>query len=319
MAYKEIELGKIDFSDETFLITENLNSEPLLKSLREIGQLNPVILLERDSHAIVICGFRRVQALKRLGSAQVLARIIPENSCEPANLFHLALSDNLSHRQLDPLEKARALFKLKNSFSIAEDVLVKLYLPLLGLSPHESVLHSYIKLDGAHPGLRQCLVDNRLTLSSLETIAQMPDESQESMVALMGKLRLSASLQRKLFDILEDLAAIDCTQPGKALEDPEALLLLGSAHLSPFQKGEKLYEFLYRKRNPRLSQATERFCEKRKSLGLPGLIKIVADPFFENPGIRVEFQAPNVERFREMVSALEKSAQTQTIEELFQI
>jgi hypothetical protein len=318
MVYEEIELENIDFSDETFLITENLSPEPLLESLREIGQLNPVILLERGAHAIVICGFRRVHALKRLGGTQVLARIIPEGSCEPAKLLSLALWDNISHRQFDPLEKARALFKLKK-FGVAEGVLIKLYLPLLGLSPHESVLRSYIKLNGVHPGLRQCLIDNRLTLSSLEMIAQMPDESQELLVALMGKLRLSASLQRKLFDILKDLAVIECAQPGKVLENPGALLILNDAHLSPFQKGEKLYEFLYCKRNPMLSQATERFREQRKSLGLPGSIKIVADPFFENPGIRVEFQAPNVERFREMVSALAKSAQTQAIEELFQI
>jgi hypothetical protein len=317
MVFKEIELEYIDLSDEIFRITENLNSPPLLESLRDIGLLNPVIVTD-GMPSIVVCGFRRLHALKQLGFSHALARVIPEDS--HAKLFQLALSDNLSHRHLDPLEKARALFKLKNEFQISVDVLLRVYLPLLSLSPHENVLRSYIRLNEIHPGLRNCLSENRLTLSSLEMLAQMPDQAQARISALMDKIRLSASMQKKLFDLMKDLAVIGGSQPtGKDLDSPEALAAINDVSLSPFQKGEKLYGLLYRTRNPRLSGAEEQFRDKKKLLGLPGSIKVSADPFFENPGIRVEFEALNAQRFRELAAALQKAAQTEAIEELFKI
>lgn len=319
MTFKEIELEKVELAEESFRITENFHSESLLESLREVGQLNPAILLERSTHFAVICGFRRVHALKILGGRKILARIFPEENGDPVKLFHLALWDNLAHRQFDPLEKARALFKLKNDFKISEDILVGRYLPMLGLPAHESVLNAYLLISEAHRDLRACLADSRLTIPSIETIAQMPEEVQRRIASLMGAIRLSASMQRKFLDVLIELAAIEGAHPGKVLDDPEAMSIAGNARLSSFQKGEKLYQFLYRKRNPRLSQAIEQFNECKKMLGLPGSITIAPDPFFENPGVRVEFQALNAEHFRKTVSVLDKAAQTQTLDELFQI
>jgi hypothetical protein len=316
MDFKEIELESIDFSDETFRMTESLDSAHLLESLREIGQLNPVILLEEKSRYIAICGFRRIHALRRLGNV-ALARVVPENDGDSVRLFQLALWDNLSHRQLDPLEKARVLFKLKNNFKISDEILIKLYMPLLGLSPHENVLRSFIRLHEIHPDLRKCLVENRLTLSSLETLAQLQGEAQERIAALMGKIRLSASLQRKYFDVLEDLDAMTGSHPGASLEDPETLTIINDVRLSPFQKGEKAYELLCRRRNPRLTRAIEQFHDRKKLLDLPGSIKISADPFFENPGMHVEFDASDLKCFRELVAALQKAAQSRAMEDLF--
>jgi hypothetical protein len=316
MNLREIELEAIDFSDDTFRITETLESQPLLDSIREIGQLNPIILSEKQP-SVVVCGFKRLQVLRQLGLSRALARIVPES--DTVKLFQLALWDNLSHRQLDALEKARVLFKLNSEFRIPEEVLVSYYLPLLGLSPHENVLRSYIRLNEIHPGLRKCLQENKLTLSSLEMLAQMPTHAQTRISALMDKIRLSASLQRKFFEILRDLAAIGNSQPGTDLENPEMLAVIEDARLSPFQKGEKLYELLYRARNPRLSAAEEEFRDKRKQLGLPGSVKFSPDPFFENPGIRVEFEAPDAKCFREIAASLQKAAETETLEELFEI
>ncbi len=317
MEFKDIELEKIDFSDEIFRITENLDSAPLLESLRETGQLNPLILLEEKSRYIVICGFRRLHALRSLGNPRALARILSGKGCDFTKLFPMALWDNLSHRQLDPLEKARVLFKLKNKFNVSEEILIKTYMPLLGLSPHVNVLRSYIRLDEIHPALRKCLVENRLTLSSLETLAQSPFETQERIAALMGKVRLSASLQRKFFDILEDLDAMAGAHPGAALEEQEVRTIIGDVRLSPFQKGEKVYEFFFRRRNPNLTQAIERFRNQERLLDLPSLIKISADPFFENPGVHIEFDASDVKRFRELVDALHRAAHSGDMEELF--
>jgi hypothetical protein len=315
MLVQEILLENIDFEDERFRISEELESVPLLDSLREIEQLNPILLLERNSRKAIVCGFRRVHAMLRLGTTRALARIIPENSCSQARVFEFALRDNLSHRRLDPLEKARVLFSLRNHFAVLERDLVQVYLPMLGLNPHEGILRRYLLIHGIQPALRSCLKDGRLTHSSVEAIAEMPDSVQESISILMGKARLSASLQKKLLGLLDDLAGT--TGNPSPLDSPEVSEILNDPRLSPFQRGEKVYELLYRLQYPRFSAALDRFEVQKKVLCLPGSIRITAHPFFEQPGLHVEFDAPDIERFRHLASALRDAAQLPESEELF--
>jgi len=319
MIFKEILFEEIDFDDEAFRITETLDSEPLLDSLRAIGQLNPVLLLDRSPGKVTVCGFRRIRALKRLGKSQVLARIISEEGLASLEIFGLALWDNLSHRQLETLEKARALFKLQQDFGVSEDVLIKTYLPLLGLTPHEGVLRAYLAINNVRPGLRRCLAEGQLTNSSVETLAELPSHIQDSIAALMTRIRLSASLQRKVLALLEDLSAIAEAQLNAPLDHPEVLAILDDSRLSPYQKGEKLHEALYRLRNPRLSQATDRFLAQKKKLGLPGSIQITCHPFFETADLRVEFNASSVERFREQAALLHEAAQSPELDGMFQL
>jgi hypothetical protein len=89
--------------------------------------------------------------------------------------------------------------------------------------------------------------------------------------------------------------------------------------LSPFQKGERVCEALHRLRNPRLTLAAEQFAAGKKLLELPGSIRIAADPFFETPGLRVEFDAPDAHRFRDLASALRKASRKPALEKLFDV
>jgi ParB-like chromosome segregation protein Spo0J len=318
MNFKEIPLEEIDFDDEEFRISEDLDSAAILKSIREIGQLNPVLFLDRGSRKVIVCGFRRARAMKRLGNRSVLGRLLSSETHNPLQVFELAIWDNISHRQLNALEKARTLFKLKSIFGVSSDRLLKIYLPLLDLAPHESILNSHIMLDGARPGLRQCLAEGLLTHSSLESLAKTPGRIQDRVASLMTAIRLSASLQKKVLELLEDLSAMTDSPLDAPLDNPEVLAVSADSRLSPFQKGEKLHAILFNLRNPRLTQALERFAAGKKKLGLPGTIRISPHPFFETSNLHVEFDANNAESFRELTSALQKAAQLQDLEELFQ-
>jgi len=233
--------------------------------------------------------------------------------------FDLSLWDNLSHRELNPLEKARVLTKLQNMCGIPEERLTSFYLPTLGLSSSQAVLRSYLMLDGIHEGLRQCLLAGKLTHLSLDLLAVQTESVQKSVAELMKQVRLSASLQKKVFNMLEDLASMTGASFDDPLKEPQARAILDDAALSPFQKGEKMYENLYKRMYPRLSRAVERFQNQKKLLGLPGSIQISPHPFFEDPGVRVEFDAPDAARLRRLSAALQKASESSVMEELFNI
>jgi hypothetical protein len=317
MTFHEISLEEIDFENETFRISEELDSASVLNSLRRIGQLNPILLLDRSAQKTIVSGFRRLRALKQLGSAQALARILEDG--DSVRIFTLALWDNLSHRQLTDLEKARVLFKLKNVFGLSMDALMQEYLPILGLPPRESVLKTYLQIDGMNLDLRKFLLEGKLTLSSIERLAVLPQDQQDRIVFHYNKMRLSASLQRQVLDLLEELAVMTGRRMDAILDEPEMKEILDDVRLSPFQRGERLHASLYRKRNPRISQAADRYRAQKILLDLPGSIRITADPFFETTGLHVEFDASGVERFREMATALQKASLSPALDDLYKM
>jgi ParB-like chromosome segregation protein Spo0J len=319
MTYKEIALDEIDWNDETFRISEELDSAIVLDSLRKIGLLNPIIVLDLEPRKAIVCGFRRSRALKQLGYSRIPVRILSRETHEATQIFELALWDNLAHRQLNPLEKARIIYKLREVCGVSREVLVKVYLPLLGLAAHESVLHAYLSLHDVRPGLRQCFGEGHLTLASLETLSQTPDPVQDAFASLMARIRLSASSQRKVLGLLEDLAAMSGSLLDAPLSTPEVVEILCDSKLSPSQKGDRLYEVLYRFRNPRLSQAWKRYHAQKQLLGLPGSIRLTPHPFFETSDLQVAFDASDSKRFRELADALYKAAQLPELEELFRL
>jgi ParB-like chromosome segregation protein Spo0J len=320
MTFNRVTLESVDFEDQRFRISEQLASARLLESVRQIGQLSPVCLLARNEAGLaVICGFRRLWALRSLGHPDVLARIWYEREHTDLELFRMALWENLSHRELSPLEKARVLASLKNHCGVQHDQLVEIYLPVLDLAPHKNTLRAYLALHDLHPQLREMLNDGRITLASAERLARAPLSLQSKMSLVLERVRWSASLQRETLDLLEELAAIAESDPDEILSGKEITETVHDTSLSPFQKGERIHKFLYRKRNPRLSKTEEQFRAREQELSLPANIRVSPTPFFESPEIRVEFSVRSPRDFRDTSKALERAAQAPALEDLFSI
>jgi len=320
MTYDRVPLENIDLEDQRFRISERFESSRLVESLRQIGQLSPVGLQARkESRLAVVCGFRRVQALKSLGRKDVLARIWHEDEHSNFELFRIALWDNLSHRELSPLEKARVLTLLKNLCGVEHDQLVEVYLPVLGMEPHKNTLRTYLALQGLHPQLKGMLNDGRITLASAERLSRAPLPFQNQMTEVLERVRWSASLQRETLELVEELAAIADSDPGEILGEREIRELLNNPTLSPFQRGEGIHRLLHRRRNPTLSGTEERFLARQKELRLPQRIRLSPTRFFESAELRVEFSARSPQDFRDTVQALERAGRTPVLEALFSI
>lgn len=318
---EEVALSSIDFKDETFRISEDLDLARMKASLQAIGLIHPVVLIGGATPDVyrIVCGFRRLYGLRGVGAAEASARILQADEFNKLEVLLKAVWDNLSHRKLTPLEAARTLFKLKHECGVADDLLTEQFLPLLGLASHRNVLRSYLNLHCLHPDLRSLFTAGHLTLSSAGRLAQATPETQAGVASVLGKVRLSASLQREVLELAEDLAAIYHFSLVEVLDAPEIRAVADDAGLSPFQKGEKIHACLYQRRNPRLSRTHEMFLAEKSKLSLPGTVRLAPDPFFETPRLRVEFDADSAWAFREAVEALERACRTDSLDRLFKI
>jgi len=321
MTIQEVPLSAIDFNDEAFRITEDLELPRMSASLQAVGQINPVILQEgaASSGYRILCGFRRLHALRFLGRAMAVARLRQPAESGPLQDFLTAVWDNLAHRQLDPLEVARVVRTLRHHCGVEEQILVERFLPLLGVPAHRNVLRSYLKLHDLCPGLRCLLSAGHLTQASAERLAGTSPEAQTKMTPVLSRIRLSASLQREVLELAEDLAVISETTLEEVLNRPEILAIADAAGLSAFQKGEKVHALLYQQRNPRIAGVRATFLAEKVQLNLPGTIRLSPDPFFESPRLRVEFEAGSAQAFREAVDALARACRDSSVDRLFRI
>lgn len=318
MIFKEVPLENIDFGDQRFRISEELDCSRLEESLRQVGQLQPVHLRERDgSLDTIISGFRRLRALQKLGRSRVLARIWQEPGLDNLQAFQMGLWENLSHRDLNALEKARALVNLRQFCDVPHDTVVEVYLPLLGLEPHKNVLRTYLLLHELSPALRKMFLECRITLASAGRLAGTPREFQERFASILLGVNWSSSLQREVLDLVEELSAINNCSLLDVLNGPEIVGVLADTPLSPFQRGERIRGILFRHRNPKLAQAHERFIDQQKRLGLPGSIRIIPDPYFENSRVKIEFEVSTGDEFRRVAEALRFASRVPALDELF--
>ncbi len=319
MLIEEIPLESIETGNETYRISESLDVPRLESSLREVGQLSPLIVVRGpDGELVPVCGFRRLRAMLKIGFTRVLASVLPAGS-EPVDVFRTALWDNLAHRELNDLEKVRTLHVLKSTCGVGQEKLVEEYLPLLGLSAHKNVLRSYLSIASMLPDLRRMLEEGRITLATACRLASWREGDQIEFAAACAKARWSASLQRQLLESLEELALVRADSPSGILKRTEIVEALDEPGLSPFQRGEKVYLILSRWRYPRLSGAEQRFLEGKKSLGLPGCVRLSPEPYFETPRLRVEFEAPTPERFRELAEAVRRASESPRFIDLFEV
>ena len=319
MKVTEVRLDSVNLDEETYRISEDLDPPAIESSLRRIGQLNPVLLHEKAAAgSVIVCGFRRLRALRRLGQASVLARVLPAQATRPLETFRLAIWDNLSHRQFQTLEIARILFTLESTCGLPQDLLVREYLPLLGLPPHRKVLRSHLGLHALNAGLRAQLKDSRLTLAAASRLAAKPPSQQAAFAAALSAVRLTASMQRQFLDLVEEIAVRDNRTIQEILRIPEIPHVLTDGRLSEFQKGEQVCSILYRQRYPRISAAEARFAAEMKRLGLPGDVHLTHDRFFESPSIRVAFEVESPARFRALAAALDEASRSEGLDALFE-
>jgi hypothetical protein len=321
MTIQEVPLSAIDFCDETFRITEDLDLPRMSASLQAIGQVHPVILQEgaASSGYRILCGFRRLHALRSLDRAAATSMLRQPAEPGPLQDFLTAIWDNLAHRQLGPLEVARILRTLRHHCGVDEETLVARFLPMLGIPAHRNVLRGYLKLNDLCPGLRCLLGAGHLTQASAERLARISPERQARVLPLLSRIRLSASLQREVLEMAEDLAAISESSLEEVLSRPEILAIADAPGLSAFQKGEKMHALLFQQRNPRLAGARATYLAEKEQLNLPGTIRLSPDPFFESPRLRVEFDAGSAQSFREAVDALERACRDSALDRLYRI
>lgn len=97
--------------------------EELADSIAEVGLLQPIVARQTPRGLVVVAGHRRLAAVKLLGWTH--APVIVRSDMKPDHVLAAMLIENGQRRDLDPIEEARGLRKLKAQGDLTDMQLAK--------------------------------------------------------------------------------------------------------------------------------------------------------------------------------------------------
>lgn len=160
-------IKKIDFSDKTFInrlddektIKTDENFMTLLNSIKNIGLLNPIYLLESNNSYIIVSGWRRLFALNELYKTDqnkvfYNKAIILKNTAPLHLLETISIDENTKRKDLSILELSYKLNKLSSIEGISiEDCLKKFNIG-------RSQFYIIKKAINFHPFIKNSILEN---------------------------------------------------------------------------------------------------------------------------------------------------------------
>lgn len=172
---KDIEITLLDIS----LITANPHQprqyfdpnslEELAKSIKSEGILQPILVRPQNSHYEIVAGERRWRAAKLAGLEKIPAII--RNISEQETLF-LALIENIHREDLNPLEQARALKRLKEEFNLSQEELAQ----KVNLS--RSQVANLLRLLNLPPEVQKLIEEGKISSGHGKTLASLKDPQE---------------------------------------------------------------------------------------------------------------------------------------------
>jgi hypothetical protein len=294
---ESLDISLIDFEDFSYSISpdrEIIRDESVEKSITRHGILHPPIVKKKHTKSyVIVAGRKRISAYRSIffpENKSCYCMIIPAQTPE-INVFSILLEENLTNRQLTPIEKA--IFLCKISPLTDEKYIAKAFLPRLDLPPNPYYIkQSTMLLDLEEPIIRaihQGLINEKVT----REIASLSAEDRLAVFHVISSLHPSASNQKKLIDICRELASRENSSIAAILEDKEARKILNHQEANPPQKTKNLMNCLYRKYMPRSSHAADEFKLFAASMHLPENVSLTHTPFFEDDSITLSINFSN--------------------------
>ncbi|MFH1983662.1 MAG: ParB/RepB/Spo0J family partition protein [Pseudomonadota bacterium] len=300
---RSIALSRIDAEDVTYRISTE-RDDRLSESIRSIGQLHPIRLMDCGGPLIILSGFRRIAACRLLGHTEIIARVTPERDLSDRCRCLLAIGDNSTQRSLNPVEMARSVKLLRDR--ITDPGVVRECLNALMLPDNPAWLDMQLALAALPPDIQQLLQRSVVGTAMALELGTLEPADGETLGRLFADLRLSLSRQREVLGICRDLSRRDGQTIGQILEGPELRGLLDNADTDIGAKTHGLRRQLKRMRYPGLVAAEAEFNKCLKLLTLGQGIRLDAPPFFEGTAYTMTLSFTSIEALNRQLEELKE-------------
>jgi len=147
----------------------------LTASLKQSGLLQPILVRRKgDGIYELISGERRWRAAKEAGLETIQAVI---RNCGDEESVVLALVENLQRADLNPMEMARAYYRMMNEFGLTQDIIAQ------RVSCERSSIANVVRLMNLPSEIQQLIETNQLSMGHAKVILGLPGQNEQLRVA----------------------------------------------------------------------------------------------------------------------------------------
>jgi len=291
-SFQSILLCRIDVTDERFRISTPGPIDDLVDAIDRIGLLYPPILYETmDGVYIVVAGFKRILACRRLGRTGIDARIMPGDT-SASDCLGIAVADNTFHRDINLIEQSIALSKLSAFYG--NDVELSHAAKRLGMEVNPGLVKKLLRITTLPGPLQQAILSGAIPLSialGLDAISSPP--LAKRLIAVFEQLRPTLNQQKDILQWVQDLVRIDPVGSAALLSDEACRNVLTDGDLDRPRKIRGLMDILRRRRFPVMASFGNQYRQKMRELTLPQGMSLIPPEDFEADRHRVvlDFQS----------------------------
>ena len=316
--FVEINIDQVDFYDVNYVFTFAADNSSLISSIKQQGIINPPILQQKENKKyLIVCGSKRIGALKQLQVKKFTVKILKLNNGNPTlDFFLINLYDNIGSRELNQIEKADIISKLINLYKQSRDVIAKTYLPLLGLGTNPKVIDRYLPLNNLESQIKKAIANESISIDVAHFLATVSPEERLKIFDLFDYLKLGRNRQKEFIRLLQEIKIISNKSIIGILDEENIQNIIQDHKLTSAVKINRIKKALKNLRYPVCSKVEEEFKQIKKYLKLPPNLVLHAPPFFESKKYSMEITFKNQAEFTKLAELLKLIAESEKLSNL---
>ncbi|MEE8398589.1 MAG: ParB/RepB/Spo0J family partition protein [Desulfobacterales bacterium] len=292
---KIISLATIVSTDHRYRITTNEEIDSLLVSIPVVGLMHPPVLREKEGVYIIVAGFRRVAACRRLGWAEMAARIVDRDTTDLA-CAQVAIADNTLQRPLNLIEQSRSINLLTGFFEDTKDLAETA--SKLGLPSNSSLIGKIQRLCHLPSAIQQHMLSGSIALSIALELDRLEPAIGIVFATLFTTLKLGLNKQREIMTLVKEISRREDIPIDQLLTSAELRDILEDEGLEIAQKTGRIRAYLKQRRFPRIADAKETFEKNVKELKLGEGTQLIPPRDFEGRTYTLKMQFEDLEALR---------------------
>lgn len=172
----EIDVNKIvPNNEQPRKVFKDTTLHELAASIKEKGVIQPILLTRTDQGLYkIIVGERRWRASKLLGYETIPAIV---KDIAEAEVFELALIENIQREDLNPIETAEAFQKLLNEYQLTQEDLSQ------KVGKERATISNYIRILKLPDEVKGWIADGFLSTGHAKAVLQAKDEEKQVEIA----------------------------------------------------------------------------------------------------------------------------------------
>lgn len=271
----------------------NETDDEFIGSVERLGLLRPpIVRLGPDGYELV-CGVKRLDALRRLGHppGSIGCSVLSEQA-QAEDILSLIAEDQIQTGPLSPIEAARFINLVNEQLTQPNNELFNLAITTTSTTQRNRLL-SLLKLEEP---IRTSIHHGKISIKTGLNFVSLPTAERRFIHDLFIRLSLNGNKQRRFLELMQIITGVEGCTVVKFISNHFPELCKEPIGNIP-QQTTHLMKRLYEHSHPGISLAKEEFVKRVAKMKLPKNCRVSPTPAFEKDRVSLEVEFDDFRTF----------------------